>query len=373
MTMEASPIMSSPAAGVRPRLPRLSGNEAAARSIIARHGAGLTLRLPSSRAADADPVPAVWQLRLSPGVVQAVLEAAPIRAHVEWAGARLSLALPPAACRSWLEARLPELEIDPLPPPLLATAVESMLADLMSMPGTASNSGPARVLDIDVDDAGSPGLPHGWTVTAQCQATGQTFFCALHADGLGLMLLAGALTALPQTDNELDLDSVPVRVCAAVGSAVLPAAELRSLQRHDVVMLDQYLVDPGGQLWLTVAGGQSLRVRQEHSSLIVTQGWTAIMTQTQDPSSEAEQQPAQDGLLDVDAIPVRLTFDLGERQLTLGELRRLQPGDIFDLHRPLTDGPVMVRANGALVGTGELVEVDGRIGVALSSLGKVGT
>ncbi len=372
MTLEASP-MTSAAAGVRPMLPRLSGNEATARSIIARHGADLLLRLPSSPAAGEQPASAVWQLRLSAGVMQAVHESVSIRAHVEWAGARLSLALPQAACRRWLEARLPGLEIDPLPPPLAATAVETMLADLMSLLGAASSSGPARVLGIDIDDAGSPGLPHGWTLSARCQASGQMFFCVLHTDGLGLMLLAGALAALPQTDNELDLDSVPVKVCAAVGSALLPAAELRSLQPHDVVMLDQYLVDPDGQLWLTVAGGQSLRVRQDHSSLIVTQGWTAIMTQTQDSSPEAEQQPTQGGLLDVDAIPVRLTFDLGERQLTLGELRRLQPGEVFDLHRPLTDGPVMVRANGALVGTGELVEIDGRIGVALSSLGKVST
>jgi len=371
MTTDASPV-SALAAGVRPLLPCLSGNEAAARSIIARHGADLTLRLPSLCAADRDPVSSVWQLRLSAGVAQAVREAAPICAHIEWAGARLSLALPQAACRSWLEATVPGLEIDPLPPPLLATAVETMLAALMSALGTASNSGPARVLGIDFGDAGSTGLPHCWTLSARCQVTGQTFFCVLHTDGLGMMLLAGALAALPQADNELDPDSVPVKVCAALGSTLLRAAELRSLQLHDVVMLDQYLVDSDGGLWLAVAGGQSLRVRQEHSSLIVTQGWTSIMTQTQDPSAEAEQQQsAPGGLLDVDAIPIKLTFDLGERQLTLGELRRLQPGEIFDLHRPLTDGPVMVRANGALVGTGELVEVDGRVGVALSSLGKV--
>lgn len=369
MTIGPTPTASH-AAGMRLPLPRLSSNEAAARSLIARHGADLTLRLPS-QAAGTDAAPAVWQLRLSAGVAQAVHDAASICVQLEWAGARLGLALPQAACRSWLEARMPGLELDPLPPPLAATAIEAMLADLMAVLGTASGSGPARVLGIDFDDAGKAGLPHGWTVTARCQATGQTFLAVLHADGLGLMLLAGALAALPQSDNELDLDGIPVKVCAAVGSALLSAAELRSLQRHDVVMLDQYLVDQDGQLWLTVAGGQSLRVRQENSSLIVTQGWTSIMTQTQDSSAEAGQQPAQGEPLDLDAIPVRLTFDLGERQLTLGDLRRLQPGEVFDLHRPLNDGPVMVRANGALVGTGELVEIDGRIGVALSSLGKV--
>ena len=45
---------------------------------------------------------------------------------------------------------------------------------------------------------------------------------------------------------------------------------------------------------------------------------------------------------------------------------------IVPAHPPLADGPVLVRANGALVGSGELVEIDGRIGVTLHRLGKAG-
>ncbi|HZH56873.1 MAG TPA: type III secretion system cytoplasmic ring protein SctQ [Burkholderiaceae bacterium] len=74
--------------------------------------------------------------------------------------------------------------------------------------------------------------------------------------------------------------------------------------------------------------------------------------------------------LDLDAVPVRLSFDLGDRTVSLAELRCLQPGAVFDLQRPLSDGPVMIRANGALVGTGELVDLDGRIGVRVGTLGK---
>ena len=51
-------------------------------------------------------------------------------------------------------------------------------------------------------------------------------------------------------------------------------------------------------------------------------------------------------------------------------LRRLQPGETFDLQKPLASGPVMIRANGALLGTGSLVEVDGRVGVTIATLGK---
>ena len=370
--MTVEPSRASSVAGVSPTLPRLSGNEASARSLIARHGADLLLQVASSAAGSGEGVSTVWRLRFSAGVTQPVLDVATIHVRIEWAGARMSLALPELACRAWLEAALPGLDLDPLPPALLATAVEAMLADIATALGTVSASGPARVLGIDPDGAGRLDGPHGWTLAVCSQSTGQTFFAALCTDALGLMVLAGVLSKLPAADNDLDVDSLPIRTSVTVGRAVLTAAELHSLQLYDVVMLDQYLVDSTGELWLTVPGSQSLRVRQEESSLIVTHGWTSIMTQTTDQPAEAEPQPVEGGFLDVDAIPVRLTFELGERQLTLGELRRLQPGETFDLHRPLADGPVMVRANGALIGTGELVEIDGRIGVSLSSLGKVG-
>ena len=50
------------------------------------------------------------------------------------------------------------------------------------------------------------------------------------------------------------------------------------------------------------------------------------------------------------------------------ELGQLAVGQSFDLGRPLA-GAVRVRANGALVALGELVEIDGRLGVALTQLG----
>lgn len=70
----------------------------------------------------------------------------------------------------------------------------------------------------------------------------------------------------------------------------------------------------------------------------------------------------------LDDVPVALSFDLGELQLPLSELRHLAPGQSFDLGRPLA-GAVRVRANGALIALGELVEIDGRLGVALTQIG----
>ena len=51
-------------------------------------------------------------------------------------------------------------------------------------------------------------------------------------------------------------------------------------------------------------------------------------------------------------------------EMALGDLRRIAPGYVFELQQPV-DRHVEVRANGKVIGRGELVEVDGRVGVRL--------
>lgn len=346
-------------------LPRLSGNEARARTLIAHHGADLRITLAPLSNAQAEA--AVWRLGFTSGVPDAVRQSASLSADLEWAGARLRLGLPPSAIDAWLAARLPGIDPGSMPEPLVATAIETLLAEAMAALSAVSPGGPARVVGLG---GASTGLPQSWTIAALNPANGDTVYASLDTDGLGLMLLASLVGRAEPAANGADLDAVPVRIGARLGWTDLPAAELRGLQARDTIFLDHYLVSPEGELWLA-AGGQGLRVRREQSSYLVTQGWTSLMTET--PQLPADAEPgAATAPFDMDAIPVRLTFELGERHLTLGELRMLQPGETFDLERPLADGPVIVRANGALLGTGELVEIDGRIGVTLRSLGKAG-
>ena len=74
-----------------------------------------------------------------------------------------------------------------------------------------------------------------------------------------------------------------------------------------------------------------------------------------------------DPAVPLSSVPVRLSFDIGETMLTLGEMKALQVGQSFDLTRPLSSA-VRLRINGALIGIGELVEIDGNIGVTIASL-----
>jgi len=70
----------------------------------------------------------------------------------------------------------------------------------------------------------------------------------------------------------------------------------------------------------------------------------------------------------MDAIPMRVGFDLGARAMPLGDVRRLRQGQTVVLDCEVGTAPVSIRANGLCIGHGELVEIDGRLGVRIVSL-----
>jgi flagellar motor switch protein FliM len=83
--------------------------------------------------------------------------------------------------------------------------------------------------------------------------------------------------------------------------------------------------------------------------------------------------PGDDNLEQVEAllgdIPMVLMVELGRVQLTADEIIRLRPGQLIELGRAPTD-PVDLVVGGKLVAKGELVEIDGALGVKLLNLAK---
>lgn len=68
-------------------------------------------------------------------------------------------------------------------------------------------------------------------------------------------------------------------------------------------------------------------------------------------------------------IEMRMNFEIGQKQITLGELKNIREGYIFSLENPL-DQCVTIKVNGQKLGTGELVSVDGRVGVLVNGLNR---
>lgn len=351
-------------------LPRLSASKAQALTLVAVHGAGMRVSLPEAR--DGESAPGEWLLDLTPGVPDALRQAASHKIDLTWAGASLRVCATPGALLAWANARTPGLSLDALPMALQEAALEAALDEALACLAPLTAAGPLRV----AAEAAAVPLPHAWVLSARSVPGAELALMVLEADDLGLMLLARLLKQVnPAGVGALGDADVPIALRAELGRTILPLPELQSLAAGDVVLLDEYWVDARGELWLCTPGGQGVRVRAEQSSYIVTQGWTMLMIQDSSAPrepvpSDVDASPAEP--LALDAIPIKLTFDLGDRTLPLSELRQLQPGVVFDLQRPLTDGPVMIRTNGALLGTGTLVEVDGRIGVCIATLGKDG-
>jgi type III secretion system YscQ/HrcQ family protein len=100
----------------------------------------------------------------------------------------------------------------------------------------------------------------------------------------------------------------------------------------------------------------------------------------EEQAQDGEAQPEDDVPIDDDDnlaeaelllgdIPIAVVVELGRVQLTADEVIRLRAGQLIELGRSPTD-PVDLVVNGKLLAKGELVEIEGALGVKLLNLVK---
>ena len=209
-----------------------------------------------------------------------------------------------------------------------------------------------------------------WPVEVQSTAAAQSLPGALpvslHFAGQDWPAeLAGELSFWPeQTTLPEPLRALPLPAAIRFGVTRLAAATVASLQEGDAVLMQ--------------TGGERMAGR-----LVVSESWLAAATRTGHgwrlseaprpaPQQEGEWLMAGEDGEDAAAarpedIPVALTFDVGRTQVTVGELARLGPGCVLELGRGAAE-LVEIRANGRRIGRGELVDIDGAVGVRIIRL-----
>lgn len=88
---------------------------------------------------------------------------------------------------------------------------------------------------------------------------------------------------------------------------------------------------------------------------------------------EAEEQPAEEYAADNSTkhpfanIPINLHFSLGQLKISVEEIMQLQTGAVLALEKSLP-AQVIIYANNKKIGSGEVVEIDGKIGVQITNL-----
>jgi flagellar motor switch/type III secretory pathway protein FliN len=72
--------------------------------------------------------------------------------------------------------------------------------------------------------------------------------------------------------------------------------------------------------------------------------------------------------VDVDSLPVRLTFSAGRLMVPFGALTDVKAGYVFELDRPLNDQTIVIQANEVSIALGELVVLGDFLGVRITRM-----
>lgn len=275
-------------------------------------------------------------------------------------GGRLGLDLPALA------ALLGEARPERIPRPLRAVLVADALAACADALARTTRlhfewqSGDADEPPLDavsalrfrLDDA-------GWSGALQFDAPGAL-------DALVPALAHGG--ARTRSGGTLERLRLPLRF--ELGRTRLRLEEVRGIVLGDIVAIEEWraagaavVVDatPGGP------AGPRFTALAEGSRITIQQTRKQTMNHPADTPSTAATQEAPELAVDrLDAIEVTLRFEVGDLPISLGELRNVRAGHVFELGQPLNRGPVRIVAHGNLLGKGTLVAVGDRLGVRVS-------
>jgi hypothetical protein len=159
-----------------------------------------------------------------------------------------------------------------------------------------------------------------------------------------LALPVAAVAALGGSAGDAAPAEPPWRVDASLrrGVASLGEADLAALAAGDVVLLDR----GAGPDELVLPGGLALRGRREADLFTVEEA--------------SMKEWAGD-------FPIALSVEIARVTVTVAELARLEPGGVLRLQLG-REGAVTLRAGERAVARGQLVEVDGTLGVRVDAL-----
>ncbi len=284
--------------------------------------------------------------------------------RADWGGAQIVLRIDESIIAS-LAARFLNCEYAAgMAEPLRTIVLEAALSE---MAGIFEDATRKRFSVLSLDETGS--VANNFSGFVFSLDDGE-FVCEgeLWVDELGLGFLAAVVRQVDIEKRAMSaFDDVPVRLSLDVGWTDLSFATFRQLEKRDLILLDDCWVVPDGRIFLRAGRQVGLPAEIEGARIVITGQLEEIMYDDADDDQDDDNDNESETEKTLDGIQMRISFDLGQRSMTLGELRKLSPGYVFELGRPVRSA-VNIRANGKLIGEGELVDVDGQIAVSILNL-----
>ncbi len=256
---------------------------------------------------------------------------------------------------------VPDGMLQKLPENLAISVVENALAPLLHH----AEQGLGVKLGIQSMSAGlqSPAysMPFGFEVQVVAQEDGRVI-----QQVIGLLLLDPQLYPYLQqrlgmwpSESNQDWEEHVTPLRLEISRTVLSMQEVNGLQVSDLILLDDTRFQHQGLIHVCMDSGFCCEARftsVEKNAITINSEWN--------PMNDNEQKQSIDHIAQV---PVQLSFDLGQKNLSFNEIRQLRSGYVLELGMSLPE-IVQIRSQNRLLGTGELVEINGRVGIRVLSL-----
>lgn len=189
------------------------------------------------------------------------------------------------------------------------------------------------------------------------------------AVSVGVALAPLAQTHMPARFDPRGAAELPMSLPLVVGAAWLPSSAVRNLDGSQAFL-------PGGGLWidgsLTGRGvliaphgacGMSVQIMPQGKVVLGQPGATL---DPEPPELDPLRADVAAGVAQVlDDVPVVVRVELGSVTLTARQWADLQPGDVLETNAPIGT-EVTLRANGRALALGELLNIDGELGVRIT-------
>lgn len=202
---------------------------------------------------------------------------------------------------------------------------------------------------------------------AKCELWGEEYGIELSLP-TDLALSLGRLldASVGRRKNGLD---VPIAVASRIAVTELALGAFMSIRLGDVILAD---ATAGANKAFIVVGERLMATGRWQDSAVtllerprkIPSGYGGVwsMSDMGNFRGEAEAVDAE-----LDDIQIRVVFELGRKELSLGELRSLAPGYVFDLGRDQR-AAVDIYAGTQRVGLGEIIQINDTLGVRVTRL-----